>query len=92
MSVARVVTSILCGFSVGVIAAAVLSYAMVSLWMTSMGSGFNLFSLFLGAPAIVMGAVSLGLVLGTAVGFLTYAGLSRSKETDGEVQNDHFGA
>jgi hypothetical protein len=66
---ARITISILSGSLVGLIAAAISFFFMMRLSMVGMGSGINLFSIFLLAPLVIMSALSIGLVLGAVAGF-----------------------
>jgi hypothetical protein len=60
-------------------------FFMMRLSMVGMGSGINLFSIFLLAPLVIMSALSIGLVLGAVAGFWIFAELSRRKKAEGKI-------
>lgn len=79
---ARVAISILSGLLASLVITVVLFFVLMWLVMKSMGSGNNLFSIYLFGFAALTGTFTVGVGLGIFVGIWTFAALSRPKTTE----------
>jgi hypothetical protein len=64
--------SLLWGLLVGLVAAVVTFVGVGWLYMLSMGSGVNLFSIFLAAPLVLTIAITVGVAAGAFAAMWTY--------------------